>query len=338
MTTATLGVDGTYERWLTGLAVAYSRGEGDYSMGDTDAAELEGTLTSLHPYAAWRVSDRVTLWGLVGYGSGSLRLVRRKAMSTDLTLRMGAVGVRGEVLSQSRALTLAIRSDALWTQTSSGATAGLAATESEASRLRVVLEGSRAFEFRDGGSFTPVLEVGLRRDGGDAEEGSGVEVGGRLGYASAFGLSLEVSLRALVAHESEDYEEWGASGSLRFDPGQRGVGLTASVSPQWGLSSGGVGELWSRPDTRGLAGGNGLPQPMGRVHAELGYGVAMLNSRGILTPYARVALSEGADQAWHLGTRLALRESLDVSLEATRRHREGERAAHDLALLATLPW
>ena len=338
VTTATLGVDGTYERWLTGLAVAYSQGEGGYSMGDTDAAELESTLTSLHPYAAWRVSDRVTLWGLVGYGSGSLELVRQEAMSTDLTLRMGAVGVRGEVLSQSRGLTLAIRSDALWTQTSSGATAGLAATESEASRLRLVLEGSRRVEFRDGGSLTPVLEVGLRRDGGDAEEGSGVEVGGRLGYRSAFGLSLEISLRALVAHESEDYEEWGASGSLRFDPGQQGLGLTASVSPQWGLSSGGVGELWSRPDTRGLAGGNGLPQPLGRVHAELGYGVAMLNSRGILTPYARVALSEGADQAWHLGTRLTLRESLDVSLEATRRHREGERAAHDLALLATLPW
>ena len=338
VTTATLGVDGTFERWLTGLAVAYSQGEGAYSMADTDAADLESTLTSLHPYAAWRVSDRVTLWGLVGYGSGSLKLVRQEAMSTDLTLAMGALGVRGEVLSQSQGLTLAIRSDALWTHTSSDATVGLVATEADASRLRVVVEGSRAVEFRDGGSLTPVLEVGLRHDGGDAEEGSGLEVGGRLGYTSAFGLSLEVSLRALVAHEAEDYEEWGASGSLRYDPEQRGLGLTASVSPSWGQSSDGVGELWSRPDTRGLAGGNGLPQPLGRVHAELGYGVAMLKGRGILTPYARVALSEGAGQAWHLGTRLSLRESLDMSLEATRRHREGERAAHDLALLVTLPW
>ena len=338
VTTATLGVDGIFERWLTGLAVAYSRGEGAYFMADTDAAELESTLTSLHPYAAWRASDRVTLWGLVGYGSGSLELVRQEAMSTDLTLTMGAVGVRGEVLSQPRGLTLAIRSDALWSQTSSEATAGLVATEADASRLRLVLEGSRPVEFKDGGSFTPVLEVGLRHDGGDAEEGSGVEVGGRLGYRSAFGLSVEVSLRALVAHEAEDYEEWGASGSLRYDPGRQGLGLTASVSPSWGLSPGGVGELWSRPDTRGLAGGSALAHPLGRVQGELGYGLAILNSRGILTPYARVALSEGADQAWHLGTRLALREFLDMSLEATRRQREGERAAHDLALLVNLPW
>ena len=54
------------------------------------------------------------------------------------------------------------------------------------------------------------------------------------------------------------------------------------------------------------------------------------------TPYARVALTEGADQALHLGTRLALAESLNFSLEASRRHREGDAAAHELALRANL--
>lgn len=108
------------------------------------------------------------------------------------------------------------------------------------------------------------------------------------------------------------------------------MGLTASLSPSWGLASGGVGELWSRPDTRGLAGGSDLPQPLGRMDAELGYGLAVLNGQGILTPYARAALSEGADQAWHLGTRLSLRESLDLSLEATRRQRRRDTAAHEL--------
>ena len=39
-----------------------------------------------------------------------------------------------------------------------------------------------------------------------------------------------------------------------------------------------------------------------------------------------------------LGTRLFLRESLDLVLEATRRQRKRDTAAHELALLATVPW
>ena len=75
-----------------------------------------------------------------------------------------------------------------------------------------------------GGSFTPSLEVRLRLDGGDAETGTGVEVGGSLVYASAWGLSIEASVRALLAHEAEDYTEWGASGvqNLWEQPGTNG--------------------------------------------------------------------------------------------------------------------
>ena len=61
-----------------------------------------------------------------------------------------------------------------------------------------------------------------------------------------------------------------------------------------------------------------------------------MRGRGLLTPYARVAFTEGADQAWHLGTRLALAESLNFSLEASHREREGDVAAHELALRANL--
>ena len=56
------------------------------------------------------------------------------------------------------------------------------------------------------------------------------------------------------------------------------------------------------------------------------------------TPATPRRATEGADQAWHLGTRLAVAESLNLSLQAGRRAREGEAAAHELALLATLDW
>ena len=347
VTTASLGVDGVWKRWLTGLVLAYSEGDGAFSQAGTPGGDVSSSLTSLHPYVSLTLSDRVRLWGVVGYGSGALRLQEagRSPKDTGLTMTMGALGVRGALLqpSQPGGLELALRSDVLWMAMDSAAVRdaasparNLAATQAEASRLRLVLEGSRPVALAAGGSFVPSLEVGLRHDGGDAETGTGVEVGGRLRYASAWGLSIEASVRALLAHEAQDYTEWGASGALRFDPGRQGKGFTAAVVPAWGMAASGMSRLWDQATTAGLAPPAGAPTAPGRLEAELGYGLAALRGRGLLTPYARVALTEGTDQAWHLGARLALAESINFSLEASRRQREGDVAAHDLALLATL--
>ena len=256
VTTATLGADAAWRRWLTGVALAYSEGDGSY-RGPSDEGRLDSALTSLHPYVSYALSDRARVWGVAGYGSGSLHLVRAaETLQTDLRLTMGALGVRGTVLSQPKGLILVVRSDVLWVRTASDAVAGaLAATQADTNRVRLALEGSRPVALRSG-ELTPVLKVGVRRDGGDAETGSGVELGARLGYDSGCGLSADVSVRGLVAHESSSYREWGAGGLLLFDPGERGVGLSATVSPSWGTSASGVDQLWSRPDTRGLASGS----------------------------------------------------------------------------------
>ena len=343
VTTATLGVDGAWKRWITGLLLAYSEGDGSFSQVGTPGGDVSSSLTSLHPYAAYTLSDRVRLWGLVGYGSGALRLqeIGRSPIDTDLSMTMGALGVRGDLLRPSPrgGLQLALRSDVLWTGMDSAEVEGrMAATEAQASRLRLVLEGSRPVALAGGGAFVPSLEVGLRHDGGDADTGTGVEVGGRLRFTSAGGLTIEASVRGLLAHEAEDYTEWGASGALRYDPGRQGRGFTAAIVPTWGMAASGVQQLWGQQTTAGLAPLPGVvaPTAAGRVEAELGYGLAALKGRGLLTPYARVALTEGADQAWHLGTRLLLAENLNFSLEASRRASEGGPTAHDLALLATL--
>ena len=341
VTTATLGVDGAWKRWVTGLLLAYSEGDGAFTHVAMPGGDLESSLTSVHPYVAYTLSDRVRLWGMVGYGSGALRLrlEDQRAMDTDLSMTMGALGLRGSLLNPSRpgGLELALRADALWTVMDSAKADNLAATEADASRLRLVLEGSRPVALAGGGSFTPSLELGLRHDGGDAETGTGVEVGGRLRYASAWGLSIEASVRGLLAHEAQDYTEWGASGALRFDPGRQGRGLTAAIVPTWGPAASGISRLWDQTGTVRLVGDNPLAtDAAGRLEAELGYGLATLQGRGLLTPYARVALTEGAHQAWHLGTRLALAESLNLSLEASRRARQGQSTAHELALRANL--
>jgi len=58
-------------------------------------------------------------------------------------------------------------------RTESDAVSNPAASDTNVTRLRLVLDASRAFETA-GGTLTPLLEVGLRHDGGDAETGTGI--------------------------------------------------------------------------------------------------------------------------------------------------------------------
>ena len=225
VTSTFLGADVSRDGWLAGLAFSMSQGDGDFKLMDgDDQGTVESTLTSFYPYARMRMNDRVDGWGLVGFGSGELTLRHMprgswKKYTTDIDMRMGAVGVRGEVVQpiQPGGLAFAIKSDAFWVRTRSDAVHGtednpgnLGAAEGEASRIRLMMEGSRSYNVSEG-KFTPIGEVGIRHDGGDAETGAGIEVGGRVRFQRG-GLTLEGSVRTLVAHQESGYEEWEQPG------------------------------------------------------------------------------------------------------------------------------
>ena len=331
--TGTVGVDGEWDRLLAGLAVAHSRGDGSYTMpvaGAQGRGDLENTLTSIHPYLRYAVNDRLDVWGVLGYGWGDLTLEQGTGTTyeTDTTLAMGAFGGRGILLAapESGGFQLATRTDAMLTRTSSDAVAGMASGDAEAHRLRLVLEGSRGFTWAEGRHLTPTMEVGLRHDWGDAETGFGLELGGRVQYADpALGLTIDATVRGLLAHEDSDYQEWGASGSLRLDPGATGRGLSLTLAPTWGAASSGVDGLWSRQTTAGLA-PNTRRALAARLNAEVGYGFAPFGT-GLLTPYAGTVLSEGAARAYRVGTRLQLGgpgvTGLTLNLEGTRQEPAG---------------
>ena len=223
VTTFTLGADAAWSRWLAGVAVSLSEGTGSFRDHETSdhasrgSGTLESSLTGVHPYARLEMSDRLSAWGLLGFGTGELTLEMDdgERWTTDTSQEMAAAGARSVLVAAPAAggLELALRADAVVQRMRSDAATSpeggkLAAADAQTSRVRLMLEGSRAFETAGGGRFTPTLEVGLRQDGGDAETGAGIEVGGGLAWTDpATGLAVEAKLRGLVAHEDADYSE-----------------------------------------------------------------------------------------------------------------------------------
>ena len=180
VTTATLGFDFERERWLAGVALSRSAGEGEYRMGGTCASgcsgELESTLTGVYPYARYRFSERLSAWGILGHGRGELTLTRqgRSPVETDIEMNMAAFGGRGVLLPavSKGDFELALRSDALLTWTSSEADSR---PRGERNRRRAACglrsRSPASSQLNSGASLTPSIEVGLRHDGGDAETG-----------------------------------------------------------------------------------------------------------------------------------------------------------------------
>ena len=351
VTTGILGADAEWNRLLAGVAISVSEGEGTFAQPGVDSGTIESTMTVVSPYARLALTERVSAWGLAGWGTGDMTIVQaandrsqpERVTRTDLEMRLAAVGGRGALLEADEAggIDLALKADAFYVETESEAVSNEGSTTGVASRVRLALEGSRAFDLGEGAVLTPALELGLRHDGGDAETGTGVELGGRIRYADAgSGLTVEANARTLIAHEDSGYREWGAGGSVRLDPGASGRGLSLSLAPVWGTPSSGVERLWSARDAAGLAPG-GEFEAERRLEGELGYGLAAFGGAFTGTPNIGFGLSDNARDyrlGWRLTSAVPGDPGFEVSLDATRREAANENAEHGAMLRAVIRW
>ncbi len=269
------------------------------------------------------------------------------AIGGGLSMAMAAGGVRGELADSVVAgFALAFKADALWVGTSfdgvDGPEGRLAAASAAVTRYRTALEASRGYSFQSGLSLQPSLEVGLRRDGGDAENGAGVDLGGGLVVSDAWtGLSADVRVRMLLAHQDQDFRDRGFSVSLGFDPTpQTPFGFTAKVTPSWGgQATSGAQALWGQETMAGMS-PNGAASG-NRLEAELGYGLPL--GPGLVgTPRFGMGTSEyGRD--YRLGYGLTLVEtgaaSFELGVDAHRRESFAQGAAeHGVQGRLTARW
>ncbi len=377
VTTGMLGADYARGKWLVGLALAQSEGEGDYRDSDVSPrpdgqscpdgvdsglcsgavragdGSVEASLTAAIPYAALQVSERLKLWGAAGYGTGevTLKTALGGSYKADTSWSMAAAGLRGDLLAppapgsgsgagSGSGPALAVTSDALWTRSSSEKTRDLAASESDATRLRLGLEGSYRVALEGGGSLVPKLEIGARHDGGDAETGSGLELGGGIAWSDpALGLSLDVSGRTLIAHGNDDLKDRGYAASLAFDPDpatRRGpsLGLRQEFG---GQAQGGLDALFQPATLEDRSGS----EAASRWAMEAAWGFPAFGGRWTGSPHVGLGLATAARDyslGWRLTPEAANAPALSFGLRATRRESDTAQAEHTVGFEITARW
>ena len=301
---------------------------------------MSSTLTGVYPWARHAISERLSAWGVAGYGEGALTLTpagpdggNGPAIRSDLELAMAAAGVRGVLLAAPAdgGPEVAVKADALGVRTTSATAPDLAAADADVTRLRLGVEGAWAVRLENGGTLTPTLEIGVRHDGGDAETGAGADLGGGLAWSGpGKGVICGDPGPGPPGPRGGRLPRAGPVGValLRPDAGHR---TRARPHPQpdhraW-RRAGGMDALLGRgtmADLVGAAHGDDLASR--RLELRLGYGLAA--SGGFAsTPEAALARADG-HREYSLGWRLTLAGrgagALELRLEATRRE-----PAHD---------
>ena len=347
VTTGTVGVDFETGETLFGIGMSHSQGDGEFAGSGSGLAggNLDSSLTLFHPYVRLNLNECTSIWGLVGTGSGELTLTNGAggaAIDTDIEMTMGAAGFRGPLQVGLGDFGLEVKSDVFIANMSADAAPGLDSVDADASRARVALQGSNTTELEGGGLFTPMFEAGLRYDGGDAETGAGVEIGGGLRFADASRrVSLLLNARALLAHSESEYEEWGLGASVVVHPNASGQGVTFNLRSAWGEVASGVDAMWSRYDAAALVnrGERSLARRIGaRYDAELGYGLNAPGGRNILVPYVAAGVSDIGTRDYRLGLRLRSDANMDLRFEVDRREGLGFEPDHGVVLRGWLFW
>ena len=349
--TLLVGADRSRQSHTVGAMLGYSQVVGGYGSSapgkEAESGELEATLTGVYPYTGLVMRERLSAWAVAGYGVGDLTIKPEGggSVATGLSLAMAAAGVRGEVLRapQAGGLSLAVKGDVRVTRVSSDAAADalagrLQATNAGVWRARAGIEGRRSFALDEkGGVVTPSFEVGARLDGGDAETGFGVDLGGGVALADpGRGMTAALKARGLVAHEDQGLREWGVSAAFAWDQRpQTQRGWSLSLVQSWGASSsGGIEALFSRDTLAGLAAHD--ESPVGRrLAVELGYGLAVFGGDFTGVPNVGVGLT-GGGRDWRLGWRLTPAwpdaSGFEVNLDFMRNEAASEATEHAVTL------
>ena len=348
--TTMIGADYARGPLTVGLSVGRTMGLGGYS--GPSGGRMTTSMTGFYPWVGYQVNDRVSVWGVTGYGTGALSLTPdgASALETGVSMAMSAVGTRGELIGSrgTGGFALAFKADAMWVGAASdlleGPTGRLNASEAGVTRVRTALEGSRGFTLGgDRLSLTPSVEVGLRRDGGDAETGAGMDIGGGVAFSDTVtGLSLDVRVRTLVVHQADGFRERGMSLSFGWNPTPSSpLGLTARLAPSWGgQATGGAESLWGNQMAYGMN-SHQMYNAGGQLNAEVGYGLPV-GARFVGTPKVGISNSTyGRDYRFGYGLGLLEQGTVSFELGAEAQRRENPTAgevSNGFMGRATLGW
>ena len=292
----------------------------------------------MYPYLQWTgTGGNLEVWGIGGFGSGE---AEANGATEDLSMSLGMVGMRAQLMASSGGLDVDLIGDAGVTKISTavGQSASLSDLEASVQRLRIGLEASKTSDLGNGLFVTPYAELAGRIDGGDGETGNGLEVAGGLRIVGGRA-GLEARGRFLAVHTGEEVKEHGLSLVAYVRPmGAGGQGLSLSLAPRLGADTQMSNNMWREESMNDIRFSS---KAGAAVKAEIGYGLVHPAVSNILvTPFGTMDMAGSEKRRMRLGARFGSISSnsnlLSFELAGERIQGSGRITDHRIGLLGRM--
>ena len=336
-----LGLEHSAEHKSEGVLLLYSDGSGFYKMSNSSAgisSNVKTSMTSIHPYLRWSLKNNVQAWGTVGFGQGQIRIEEtghKDVIETDIKMSMAAFGGRLSLYSGERT-NIALKGDVFGVNiTTDKLTETLPEIKGDVYRVRTLLESGYEQELVNKGLLRGFIDAGVRFDRGDAQSGTGLEVGGRLRYEPENPrFMFELGGRVLLAHSEENFRNRSIYGLFRIMPNTDGQGFSMDLQPSIGNSENLV-----------FADGNKshpllskTQNPEDRVNLKLGYGLEIFGGQVFLQSSTRLELADDSIKRYGFGVDLDFGNNISLGLNSNRTRSSENGGKNSILLQWYLNW
>ena len=326
-----LGVDGRYtEHTVLGLMLSRFDSEFSYTdlfgFGGESAGQYTFGMVGVHPYVGW-TRDRLALWGALGAARGTFNL----EFLDDIAVVPSAASLRTAIFGASSLLRdggwrLSFKSQASAAQLRVSGSNSIVGESVDNWRLLLSLQSAHRIATGAGAFLEPILDLGLRREGGDGRS-EGIEAGLSLNYNSrAAGISIAAGSRKMIVARGS-YEESGSYLRLQLDTDADGRGLALSLAPTEGDTSSGIDHLW-QAQLGDL--GDGEPVRARRLHSQISYGLVLAGK--LWTPYGDFQWSDGEMLSGELGWQVQIGKSFNLRVAGETKWDHAQEGSHSVKL------
>ncbi|MYI90053.1 MAG: hypothetical protein F4082_07215, partial [Gammaproteobacteria bacterium] len=299
-----IGMDARASQWVAGVALSREKSESDYEFdeeGISKRGRVETGLNSLYSYGRWTFTEGPEFRMILGLAQGKINhSIGNEARETSrLDMRMVSAGFR-HTLKSVNGFKLTAKNNISFARLRTGSGNQIIDNlQIDTWRLRSSLSASRRFAINDSSELTPFVKAAVRRDGGDGLKGVGWEFGGGVRYSSRR-FHLEARGQLLAAHSaSGSHKQERLSVTATIDPKADGLGLSLLLA----LSRN------SQLDTTDMLEREDLLYPLignssvnlDKLKGRVGYGFALSDPNGLLTPFVEAEISDDDNLRRRLG-------------------------------------
>ena len=317
-----IGIDALIgEGLLTGISASVSESEVEFDNSATNEILFNVRTTSLNPYFGWTSPNRNSeLHATIGLGQGEIDIKQETYANAILDSESYSFGLTGnQVLFTSNSIvngttSLSIKGDSWFAHQSIAGSDGIFADiHTNAHHLRIRSEGTHQFDFSTGSTLRPLVSIGIRNDVKDHQSVLGIEFTSGADYHNPIGLTVSGTGSMLVG-QANQAQKVTISSSLNYDHSGDERGIIVEVTPSWGYVDTNIqNTLWRNNNLDSNFENNQYTNGTS-LSGEFGYGLDILDSNSVLTPFSGIEFSNDNANQYLIGTRLGLGPNTNFEL------------------------